>query len=137
VSSKTRCKECVKANARKNRAENIEHYKEFDRKRANRPDRVEARKQYAKTEQGKEAGKRAKRSWTERNPKKRQANMIVGNAISSKKISKPKECEECSVKDVRLEGHHDDYNKPLEVRWLCSACHRAWHKENGPGVNAA
>ncbi len=42
-------------------------------------------------------------------------------------------CEECD-KDP-AQAHHDDYLKPLNVRWLCCTCHNAWHKENGEALN--
>lgn len=30
----------------------------------------------------------------------------------------------------RVQAHHDDYTKPLEVRWLCQQHHHEWHKFN-------
>ncbi len=42
-------------------------------------------------------------------------------------------CESCGRAPAR--AHHDDYLKPLEVRWLCQRCHLAWHRANGPGLN--
>ena len=35
-------------------------------------------------------------------------------------------CEDCD-KEVRLDAHHDDYYKPMDVRWLCRSCHREHH----------
>ena len=49
-------------------------------------------------------------------------------------ILQPQNCEICGetyrFTDGRLavQAHHDDYNKPLEVRWLCQKCHHEWHK---------
>lgn len=38
------------------------------------------------------------------------------------------QCEKCG-KTEKLEGHHPDYNKPLEVMTLCKDCHEALHAE--------
>jgi len=135
-SNPAKCKECVKHNVRENRQSNIEHYKTFDRARANRPDRVAARQAYAKTAQGKEAANRAKKYWADGNKTKVKAATLVCNAVRAGRLEKQHSCEECGKTNCRIEGHHDDYSLPLEVRWLCSACHRAWHKENGEGLNA-
>lgn len=37
-------------------------------------------------------------------------------------------CEVCGHE--KSEGHHDDYSKPLSVRWLCRRHHREVHRGN-------
>ncbi len=107
-----------------------------DNYRADDPRRLEARKKYAKTEKGLKAGNKAKREWCKRNPIKTKAAHKVNNAVKSGRLIKPLECECCNSIPTRLIGHHNDYNFPLEVTWLCTLCHHAWHLENGPGLNA-
>jgi len=127
-----KCKECIKSNVKANRIANHEHYLAFDRARQNRPDRVLARHLYSKTKQGINTSNKAKNKWSENNQIKRAASYIVNNAVRDNKIIKPDSCFSCSRKNVRLEGHHVDYAKPLEVMWMCSKCHREWHKHNKP-----
>lgn len=38
------------------------------------------------------------------------------------------ERQPCEICGDKAEAHHDDYDKPLEVRWLCFKHHREWHK---------
>ena len=39
----------------------------------------------------------------------------------------PRPCETCG--DPEAQKHHDDYAKPLEVRWMCRKCHLDHHRE--------
>ena len=64
------------------------------------------------------------------NPIKYKARTMVANAIASGKLIKPKECQTCGNSTRRIEGHHEDYSKPLVVLWLCSKCHSDIHKND-------
>ena len=57
------------------------------------------------------------------------ASFKVAYAIKTGKIV-PRPCEVCGA--AKAQAHHDDYNKPLEVRWLCREHHEEWHKHNRP-----
>ena len=68
-----------------------------------------------------------------------EAQNFVETALKQGVLENPKKCEECQVKDkpfkdgrTSIQAHHDDYNKPLDIRWLCQKCHHAWHGENTP-----
>jgi hypothetical protein len=56
---------------------------------------------------------------------------IVAKAVKSGELEKPDVCSECGV-GGRIQGHHEDYDKPLEVIWLCQKCHMGKHKKGGP-----
>ena len=113
-----KCKACAKA---------------YDDARLKDPKRMEMRRLYQKTEKGKEAHSRACKNWVEKNQVKRAAHILVGNRIRSGDLIK-QTCEVCGCKDTH--AHHDDYAKPLEVRWLCDEHHNEWHRINGEGKNA-
>lgn len=53
---------------------------------------------------------------------KATAEREVKLALRHNKITKPLFCTKCGGY-LRLEGHHQDYSKPLELEWLCTPCH--------------
>lgn len=122
------CKDCWKAYVRANRLARVEQYAEYERGRASLPHRVQARTNYAKTPQGLANGNRAKRAYIDRNPAKKAATDAVSNAIRDGRLVR-QPCECCGA---WAQAHHDDYSKPLDVRWLCPKHHAEWHKQNTP-----
>ena len=124
------CKECVKAGVRKNRADNIDHYRSYDRKRYREDD---ARRQHCK-----DMGKTIPMSvLVERNkvkrlaePHKYKARNAVNNALRNGRIEKGNDCFFCGSQ-TKLQAHHQDYSRPLDVFWLCPPCHGKLHTVNG------
>ena len=64
------------------------------------------------------------------------AQNVLETAIKQGNIIRQTICETCGssgqMKDGRslIQAHHYDYNKPLDVMWLCQKCHHLWHKDN-------
>lgn len=62
----------------------------------------------------------------ERAEYKQRAKQILENAVKSGKL-KRRPCIVC--RNSKADGHHPDYSKPLEVIWLCRACHMKEHRK--------
>lgn len=125
ASAKHECKECIKARARKNRADNIERCRKADRDRANLPHRVQARADYQKTDAFKQSHKIANIKYVTNNQIRKKATSVVHSLVKSGKLQR-KPCLVCG--DNNTEGHHFDYSMPEKVVWLCDSHHKAAHK---------
>lgn len=62
--------------------------------------------------------------WNHAHMDARRAHAALGAALRKGTIKRGA-CEVCG--SLRVDGHHDDYSKPTEVRWLCRRHHRAHH----------
>ncbi len=55
---------------------------------------------------------------------KRAAHHAVHKALTRGELRRQR-CEVCG--GAHTHAHHDDYSRPLDVRWLCAGCHRRHH----------
>ena len=61
-----------------------------------------------------------------KDPKKVKTRTLTHYAIKTGKLLK-ESCKVCGK--VEVEGHHPDYDKPLEIIWLCRKHHQLKHYE--------
>ena len=51
----------------------------------------------------------------------------VRNAIKRGDLVRPTSCPDCGTTSSPIYAHHEDYGKPLDVRWMCARCHKRYH----------
>lgn len=122
-SSKTRCKECIKSSVASNRMENLERVRAYDRMRSSMPHRVAARAEYSKTQAYAESHAASAKRWVESHPERKRATTKLNNALRDGRIKKLP----CLVCGGISEAHHPDYDRPLDVVWLCAQHHKQAH----------
>ena len=88
------------------------------------PHRVAGRKAYLGTPEGRASHAKALNVSKAKFPKKAASRYAVSSAIRDGKLTKTP-CHVCGHEKV--EGHHPDYDQPLDVIWLCNPHHRAAH----------
>jgi hypothetical protein len=64
--------------------------------------------------------------------KQNRAYSLVRSALKNGVLVRPDTCQKCGDKPQKasdgrskIHAHHHDYDKPLDVEWLCSKCHRS------------
>jgi Bacillus phage endonuclease len=142
----SRCKKCMQEYEAKNldqekkresrtryRENNREHIREQDREAYHKdPDKFRekakiSQKKYFQTEKGREKYKQQALKLREKYPEKARARSLLSNAVCDGKIIRPSKCSLCGWDQGKIEAHHPDYSKPLEVIWVCKSCHFLVH----------
>lgn len=108
-----KCKECTKSDANKHRSDNLEKIRAYDRERGKLAHRIKQRIEVT-------------RAWRAEDKRRQKAHSAVSAAIRNGRIQR-QPCIRCG--EVKSLAHHEDYDKPLEVMWLCQPCHKQRHKE--------
>ncbi len=108
-----KCKQCTRDDSNKHRSLNLDRIRAYDRERGKLAHRIALRTACNK-------------AWRAEDKRRVAAHNAVRNAIKNGSLVK-KPCERCeSEKSL---AHHEDYDKPLDVMWLCQPCHKQRHKE--------
>jgi hypothetical protein len=83
---------------------------------------TERARKYRATKKGRLKINKAVYKSTKKHYAKQLARAKLNYYVRVGKIKKPKRCTICT-KIKKLDGHHQDYSKPLEVIWCCRSCH--------------
>ena len=111
---------------------NLDKYRRYNAKRAADPAYMAARRErdrarYIRNKADPDYKARiaeTARRMREKHPEKASARLAVRNALRRGELLRGP-CEDCG--DPTSEAHHDDYSKPLSVRWLCRDHHVQHH----------
>ena len=106
-----KCKECAKSDVRLNNRLTRRARSQYEKRRYQQPRR-------------KQAAQDALALHRRRHPDRDRARSAVKNAIKRGDLVR-EPCEVCGQE--KSQAHHDDYSRPLKVRWLCFRHHRAEH----------
>jgi ribosomal protein S27AE len=108
-----KCKKCAKDDVKEHRLKNIEKVREYDRLRGKLPERIKA-------------GAAITKIWRAEDKRRGKAHKAVYRAVKNGKLVR-EPC--CRCGNEKTLAHHEDYDKPLDVMWLCQPCHKQRHKE--------
>jgi hypothetical protein len=112
-----KCKECVRQTVQKNYRLNRKKRAEYEARRRDTSKRRQQRLE-------------ASRRHRQRHPEKERARSLLAYHVRKGYIVK-QPC--CRCGNTKAQAHHPDYSKPLEIVWLCRACHM--EGEHGQTVN--
>lgn len=123
------CKHCRCKYQREYQSQHREHYRRlFAKHRLDHPEQYKwYREEYTKTTQYRIMHSQKAQEYKKSHREAIKAHNKVTKAIISGKLVRPGFCSQCNSTG-KIEAHHPDYSKPLEVVFLCVKCHMEEHK---------
>jgi hypothetical protein len=121
--------------------EYVKAWKDKNREKVRKANRLFSRKRYYNNlererqrcvdwrKNNSEKLKRSEKYSYEKYPEKIRARSMVSCAIKNGYLTRPDNCSGCDSNKGKIEAHHPDYSKPLEVVWLCRKCHMSEHRK--------
>lgn len=103
-----KCIECAKSDVMQNRASRRKQYSDYEARRQQDPERRASKQGHCRRHQ-------------EVHPDRHRARCAVRNAVTRGALLRGP-CQRCGASKVQ--AHHKDYSRPLDVEWLCFRCHR-------------
>ena len=85
------------------------------------------RERYANEEGYAQKRRDQKEEQNKKNPHKIKARKKLRRQVKIGNIVRPTVCSDCGSTDRKIQAHHNDYSKPLDVVWVCSLCHAKIH----------
>lgn len=121
-----KCKVCARRDVRENREARTEHYRAYERMRAQRPERRDAQRESVRRGNERDPGRQGRyvRASRARHPERYRSRAKINNALRDGRLTR----QPCEVCGKRAQAHHEDYSRPLDVRWLCKKHHDAVHE---------
>lgn len=107
-----KCKGCAKRDVTQHREQNIDRIRAYDRARGTLPKRAKAAAAISA-------------AWLKEDRRRSAAHNAVAKAIRAGTLTRLP-CVACG--NAKSYAHHDDYDKKLDVIFLCQPCHKARHK---------
>lgn len=108
-----KCKVCQRDAVNKNREKNLERFRSYDQERSKLPHR-------------KISNFEISTKWRKADPRRMRCHNAVARALRAGRLHK-EPCERCG--ELKVHAHHDNYDEPLNIMWLCQPCHKVRHKE--------
>lgn len=108
-----KCKECTKIDVAKHREQNIDKIREYEKNRS-------------KLTHRKKLAREICNRWRQEDTRRYKCHNAVIRAIKNGTITRLP-CEICG--NPKSQAHHEDYDHPLVVMWLCDQHHKDRHKQ--------
>ncbi len=121
-----KCKDCNKKDVIENRLKREDYYNAYDRVRSTKPHRKAAKREYFKRPEVKERARVHRKASEKKYPERKAAADMVNKAVREGRMEKFP-CWVCG--ELEVEGHHPDYDSPLDVVWLCTKHHAEVHRD--------